>query len=395
LLGRSLVVCQISVSLILLVGAGLLVRTLLNLQHADPGFNTDRLLLFRMQPELQGYNNERLLQLYPQLAGRLEAVPGVKAVTFSVIPLLAKWSNRNSVYLRNAWNGPRNPEGGIEPSGYACVNHVRENFLEVMEIPLLAGRTLQAKDDARAPHVAVVNQAFATHFFPNQDPIGKRFAFESSQPDSVEIIGLTGNAKYARLQDDVPPTAYLPWRKDVSGAMTFELRTGGDPARLMASVREAVRAVDKRLPVTDMKTQLEQAYETFRMERLLAKVLTVFSALAQLLASVGLFGVMAYAVSRRTREIGIRTALGATQSDIVGMILCQGLKLTGAGILLGLIGSLLFSRCIQSRLFGISPFDPVTFVTVSALLAAVSFLACWLPARRAAQVDPTAALRQD
>jgi len=393
LLSRGLVVSQLALSLLLMAGAGLFVRTLLNLQRVDPGFNPHHLLLCRIQPELLGYKEGNLARLYQQLAERLEAVPGVQAVSFSDIPLLAQWSSLYGIYQRSALNAPPDSEGLIKPSGYIYVNNVRENFLEVMQIPLLAGRTLKPQDDAKAPRVAVVNQVFASKYFPNENPIGKRFAFDPKKPDSVEIIGLAKDAKYTRQRDEIPPTAYLSWQQDLSGELTFELRTKGEPAAFITSVRQAMREVDGHLPVTDIKSQVQQAGETLRMERLFARLLTLFGVLAQLLASIGLFGVMAYAVSQRTREIGIRMALGAARRDVLAMVLRQGLTLTLIGLMLGLAGALAFTRVLQSRLFDVSPSDPVTFVAVSALLIVIALLACWLPARRATRVDPMEALR--
>ncbi len=339
LLSRGLVVSQVALSLVLLVGAGLFVRTLLNLQRVDPGFNVRNLLLFRIRPELLGYKDEKLGRLYQQLAERLEAVPGVQAVSFSDMTLLAQWSSSYGVYLRSALDATPDSEGRIKPSGDAYINNVRENFLEVMQIPLLAGRTLKAQDDAKAPRVAVVNQTFAKKYFPNENPVGKRFAFDPKKPNAVEIIGLAKDAKYASQREDIPPTAYLSWRQDLSSEVTFELRTADDPTAVIASVRQAVREFDAHLPLENIKTQAQQADQNLRMERLFAKLLTLFGGLAQLLASIGLFGVMAYAVSQRTREIGIRMALGAVRRDVLAMIIWQGITLVLLGIALGLVAA--------------------------------------------------------
>jgi predicted permease len=393
LLGRTLVVCQLAVSLSILMGAGLLVRTLLNLQHVETGFNVHNLLLFRIQPELSGYEGETLARFYARLVERLETIPGVNAVTFSDIPLLAQSSSVYGLYLLDALQAPPDAGGVLQPSGLVYVNNVRENFLEVMQIPLLTGRTLNSRDDAKAPRVAVINQALARKFFPNENPIGKRFAFDPTKPDSVEIIGLAKDAKYTRQRDEVPPTAYLSWRQDLGDEYTFELRTRGNASALIPVVRQTVRELDAQLPITEVKTQVQQANETLRMDRLFTRLLTLFGALAQLLASIGLFGIMAYSVSRRTREIGTRMALGATRRDMLTLVMRQGIGLALAGILLGLIGAFITSRLFESRLYGISRFDPVAFLSVSTLLIAIAALASWLPARRAARVDPMAALR--
>ncbi len=401
LLSRGLVVLQVALSLLLLVGAGLFVRTLLNLQRVDPGFNTRNLLLFEIRPGLTGYKEEKLEQLYQGLVERLEAVPGVGKVTFSSDTLLSQGSSSRNVYLRGALNVAPDREGRIKESGPGYINHVRENFLEAMEIPLLAGRTLRAQDDARGPKVVIVNQTFARRYFPNENPIGKRFAFTSNKPDEIEIVGLAKDAKYTRQRDEIPPTIYLPWRqglRSMSGA-TLELRTEGDLTAVVAAVRQAARAVDEKLPLDNVRTQIEQAEETLAMERLFAKLLTLFGLLAQQLATIGLFGVMAYSVSQRTQEIGIRMALGADRRDVLKMILRQGMVLALLGVVLGLAGAYVLTKYLESwmnlsrMLFGVKPSDPLVYGVIAVLLTLVALVACFVPARRATKVDPMVALR--
>ena len=403
LLSRGLVVLQVALSLLLLVGAGLFLRTLLNLQSVEPGFNTRNLLLFGVQPGLIGYKDEKLLQLYQQMSERLEAVPGVQAVTFSRTALLAQSMSSRSVYLRDALSAPPDSEGRIKSSGSAYIHQVRENFLEAMGIPLLAGRTLRSEDVARAPKVVVVNQTFANKYFPDENPVGKRFTFDPTKPDEVEIVGLAQDAKYARQRDEIPPTAYTSWRQELrsmSGA-TVEVRTAGDPAAVVAFVREAVGEVESNLPLNNVKTQIEQADETLRMERLFAKLLTLFGLLAQQLAAIGLFGVMAYAVSQRTREIGIRMALGADRSDVLKMILRQGMALALLGVVIGLAGAFALTKYLESKLdlksmlYGIKVSDPLTYGVIAAVLTLVALVACYIPARRATKVDPMVALRYE
>ena len=401
LLSRGLVVLQVALSLLLLVGAGLFVRTLLNLQRVDPGFNTRNLLLFEVRPGLIGYKGEKLHQLYQGLVEGLEAVPGVRKVTFSSDTLLSRGSSSRGVYLRSALNAPPDKEGRIKESGEGYINKVRENFLEAMEIPLLAGRTLRAQDDARGPRVVIVNQTFAKRYFPSENPIGKRFTFDTSKPDEIEIVGLAKDAKYTRQRDEIPPTVYIPWRQELRfmpGA-TLELRTEGDLTAVVAAVRQAARAVDENLPLDNIRTQVEQAEETLAMERLFAKLLTLFGLLAQQLASIGLFGVMAYAVSQRTQEIGIRMALGADRHDVLKMIVRQGMVLAALGVVLGLVGAYVLTKYLESwmnfsrMLFGVNPSDPLTYGVIAGLLTLVALVACFVPARRATKVDPMVALR--
>jgi len=401
LLSRGLVVMQVALSLLLLLGAGLFVRTLLNLQRVDPGFNTKNLLLFGVSPGLIGYKDERLMQLYAQMAERLEALPSAPKVTFTNTALLAQNTNSSSVYLRSALTAAPDAEGRIKATGNSNVLYGRENILETLEIPLLQGRTFNQRDDERAPRVAVVNQTFANKFFPNESPIGKRFTFDPKKPDDVEIVGLVKDAKYATQREETRPTTYLPWRQDMrsmTGA-NFQLRTTGDPTAMIAAVRQVVREIDPNLPVTNFKTQVERANETLQMERLFAKLVTLFGLLAQQLASIGLFGVLAYAVSQRTHEIGIRMALGAAPTDVLKMIVKQGMALALIGVALGLSGAYVLTKYLESwmqlskMLYGIKPTDPLTYGVIAGLLTVVALIACYLPARRATKVDPTVALR--
>jgi len=402
LLSRGLVVVQVALSLLLLVGAGLFVRTLLNLQRIDPGFNTQNLLLFGVQPSLIGYKDEKLRQLYQQISERMETVPGVQAVTFSRMPLLSFGSSSSSVFLREALSATPDSEGRIKPSGDGYRHTVRENFLAAMGIPLLQGRTFGPQDTVNSPRVVVVNQTFANQYFPNQNPIGKRFTFDTAKPDEIEIIGICKDAKYTSQRDEIPPTVYGSYRQErpMSDAI-FEVRTAGDPLAAVTSVRSVIREIDPNLPIVDVKTQVEQADETLRMERLFAKLVTLFALLAQQLAAIGLFGVLAYMVSQRTHEIGIRMALGASRANVLRMIVQQGMVLALLGVALGLIGAYVLTKYLESwvglskMLFGVKVSDPLTYGVIAVLLTLVAFIACYIPARRATKVDPLVALRYE
>jgi predicted permease len=403
LLSRGLIVTQVALTLVLLVGAGLFVRTLVNLRRVDPGFDPQNLLLFKVRPSLIGYKDERLTQIYERLVERLEAVPGVRRVTFSNSSLLAQSSSQRPVFLRSALTGTPDADGRIKATGNSHINQVRENFLEAMGIPLLAGRTLSAQDDARAPKVAVVNQAFADKFFPGENPLGKRFAFDPKKPDEVEIVGLAKDAKYSSQREDTPPTIYVSWWQEPRSMLgaTFEVRTAGDPTAAVAAVRKAVSEVDANLPLDEVKTQVEQADETLRMERLFARLMTLFGLLAQQLAAIGLYGVLAYAVAQRTQEIGIRMALGASRGQVLKMILRQGMALALVGVALGLAGAYVLTKYLESKLnltdmlYGVKVNDPLTYGAVAALLTLVALVACYVPARRATKVDPMVALRYE
>ena len=394
-LSKSLVVVQVSLSVLLLIGAGLLIRTLRNLQHVDMGFNANNVLLFKVDPSLLGYRDEKLADLYQRSFSRLEAVPGVQSVTFSRSPLLAQSSWTSSAYVPGEMGANGQPrESNVK------VHSVRENFFSTMEIPLLLGRGLTEQDDARAPRVAVVNQAFVKAHFGNENPIGKRFGFAPEKPNDIEIVGIARDAKYTSQRDEIQPTVYQAWRQVLRRMTfaTFEVRTVGDPAAAIAGVRQAMREVDSNLPLSDMRTQKQQADETLAMERMFAKLLTLFGLIAQQLAAIGLYGVMAYVVSQRTHEIGIRMALGADRRKVLMMVVRQGMVLTVAGILVGLVAAYALTRYLESltsMLFGVKPRDPWTFAVIAVGLGLVALIACLVPARRATRVDPLRALRYE
>ena len=399
-LSKALVVAQVSLSLLLMVGAIQFVRTLINLQRVETGFNEQNLLLFDVEPGLIGYKDEKLVRIYNDISERIEAIPGVRSVTFSREALLSWSSSGRVVFLGVA---PIGKDGMPVWDGGVSIHRIRENFPEAMEIPLLSGRNLTAQDDSKAPRVVLVNQTFATRFFKGENPVGKRFAFDSAKPYSIEIVGLLKDSKYTSQRDDVPPTAYVPWQQELgnAGSGVFEVRTAGDPVAIIPAVREAVRNVESNLPVNDLRTQIDQAEQTLAMERLFARLMTVFGLLAQQLASIGLYGVVAYSVAQRTREIGVRMALGAEQRTVLRMVLRQGMILAAIGVALGILGAWVLIRYLEtsvdlnSMLFGVTARDPVTFVVVAILLTVVALLACYIPARRAARVDPMVALRYE
>jgi predicted permease len=394
-LSKSLVVVQVSLSVLLLIGAGLLIRTLRNLQHVDMGFNANNVMLFKVDPSLLGYRDEKLADLYQRSFSRLEAVPGVQSVTFSRSPLLAQSSWTSSAYVPGEIGANGQPRDSD-----VKVHSVRENFFSTMEIPLLLGRGLTEQDDARAPRVAVVNQAFAKAHFGDENPIGKRFGFAPEKPNDIEIVGIARDAKYTSQRDEIQPTVYQAWRQVLRRMTfaTFEVRTVGDPAASIAGIRQAMREVDSNLPLSDMRTQVQQADETLAMERMFAKLLTLFGLIAQQLAAIGLYGVMAYVVSQRTHEIGIRMALGADRRRVLMMVVRQGMVLTLVGIALGLAAAYVLTKYLESltsMLFGVKPRDPWTFAVIAVVLGAVALIACLVPARRATKVDPLSALRYE
>jgi predicted permease len=401
LLSKSLVVAQVAVSLALLVGAGLFVRTLRNLQQVDLGFNAENVLLFRVDPRLNGYDDERVALLYQQMVERIEAIPGVRSATISRHPLLSGSSANGPAYAEG-----REPKTATDSIVYQ--QRIRWNFFETMEIPLVAGRSLTPQDDERAPKVAVINQTMARRFFGEENPIGKRIGFGRRENSSqIEIVGVVKDAKYTGQREEIPSTAYLPYPQQPLSQMNFEVRTAGDPNLLIGAVRQAVRQADSNLPLFDIKTQKGQADASLAQERLFAGLTGFFGLLALLLGCIGLYGVMAYSVAQRTREIAIRMALGATQKNVLRRVIGQGMLLAGIGIAIGAAVAFALARLIASNadfeltrflsgfFYGVRTTDPLTFVIVSLLLAIVAFVACCVPAVRATKVDPMAALRNE
>ena len=402
-LSKGLIVAQVALSLLLLVGAGLFIRTLFNLQRVNLGFNPENLLVFTLKPEQGGYKDERLVQFYQQLFARLDHLPGVRAATFGKVALIADDNWFNDFLL----------PGETEKT---AVEHdtmrqtVRENYFATMEIPLLRGRGFTAQDDQRAPKVAIVSQTFAHKFFPNDDALGRRVTVIDNKHE-VEIVGIVANTKYESQREEFQPLLYTPWQQEgeAIGEMHFALRTTGGPTALAATVAQVVRELDPNLPVTEVTTQAARAQATLGQERLYARLLSFFGALALLLAAIGLSGVLAYSVAQRTNEIGIRMALGAQTANVLRLVIWQGMRLVLLGLAVAaltgyglkrLLASQYFAadawqRQMAEQLYGVTGTDPLTFAVIAGLLTIVALAACWLPARRATKVDPLVALRYE
>jgi predicted permease len=402
-LSKGLIVAQVALSLLLLVGAGLFIRTLYNLQRVNIGFNQENLLLFTLQPQQAGYKDERLLRFYEQLFARLDHLPGVRAATFGKVSLIARDNFTTGVLL----------SGETEKTAEdRLINRqiVRENYFETMEIPMLQGRGFTAQDDHRAPKFAIVNRTFAHKFFPNEDALGKHVTLTFGKSE-VEIVGVVADSKYMSQREEIKPLLYTPWQQEggVIGEMHFALRTTGAPAALAGTVREVMRKLDGDLPVTEVSTQEARSQTTLGQERLSARILSFFGGLALLLAAIGISGVLAYSVAQRTNEIGIRMALGAQPTNVLRLVLWQGMKLVLLGLAVGALGGYALQRLLASQffadqswqrqlaeqLYGVNGSDPFTVAVVASLLTLVALVACWLPARRAARVDPLEALRHE
>jgi predicted permease len=374
-------------SLLLLVTAGLFVRTLGNLKGVDAGFNRQSLLLFRIDPRLSGYEGSQIATLYGSILDRIRAIPSVRSATLSRHPLLSGSRRTSGIALQG-----RSMPAGV--TNLVFVNLVEASFLETMEIPLVMGRGLSPRDDERAPKVAVVNQTMAQKFFPGLNPVGQRFGFGGPESSGeVEIVGVARDAKYADLRNETPPTIYAPYFQEPPGQANFEVRVAGEPSTMAPAVREAVREIDQDLPLFNVKTQIVQIEELLSQESLFARLSSFFGLVALVLACIGLYGVMSYAVARRTNEIGIRMALGAGQRDVVGMVMKESMIPVGIGLAIGLLAALGITRFIASMLFGLEANDPATISLAVLTMVAVSALAGYLPAKRASRVNPIEALR--
>jgi predicted permease len=392
ILGKSLLILQVAISLVLLVGAGLFLRTLQNLRHVDIGFNPQNLVLFRVNPQLNRYDEARMFTLYRDLVDRLGAVPGVRAVAMSQPALLSGSVNSTGIYVQGRVYPAGRPQGNSNDINRLVIS---PNFFDVMGIPVVMGRGLTDRDNQTAPKVAVLNEAAARKFFPNENPIGQHFGSNPEASREIEVVGILRDAKYDSVRDAAPPTMYVPLLQNPRGFGVFEVRTAGSTASVMSGIREAVRQVDSTLPMMDVSTQIEQVEKRFAQEKVFAQAYTLFGALALVLASVGLFGLMSYNVSRRTNEIGIRMALGAQRADVLRLVMRESMILVVIGVAAGLAVAVAASRFVTTLLFGLAPTDSRTLFVAIGVMVLVSAVAGYLPARRASNVDPMVALRYE
>jgi predicted permease len=426
-LGKALVVTQVALSIVVLIGAGLLVRTLRNLHNLNPGFDARSILLFGINPAAAGYTDRKTAQLYSDLQQRFAALPGVISASYSEDALLSgRWSS-DDVHLDGA-----PPRQNVDTARLT----VGLNFFSTMRIPLLAGRTFNSTDfaeasainaaitnaeeiaiKAKASHAAnpavavspavskpnlaplpvIINETFARQCFPNQNPLGKHFSNpqEDNEPplgpqSGYLVVGIAGDAKYNSLRPDIEPTIYMPL---VSNAAHFELRTAADPLALVKLVHGIVSSVDDNLPLFEVRTQTEQIDQTLYLDRLMSHISSAFALLALVLACIGLYGLLSYEVARRTRELGIRMALGAQRRDLLRLVVGQGLLLVMIGAVIGIAAAMGVTRFMSTILYGVHADDPLTFAGVAILLTLVALAACCIPARRATRVDPMEALR--
>jgi predicted permease len=386
---KGLVVVQVALSVLLLAGAGLFARSLYNLRTLNPGFVTEDLLQFSVDPALSGYSRPRAESLFTQMQAQLAALPGTVSVSAAVIPAMTEsmWSSTVSV------QGYERKEGeDMNPA----VNAVAPGHFATMGMPLVAGRDFRPTDVLGAPKVAVINETMAKYFWGDENPVGRRFGFGRDEGFPIEVVGVVRDSKFTTLRDEIPRFVYVPYmQQDDLDTMTFYVRTRAGAAGIPAAARQVVQRLDPNLPIFDLKTMDAQVDESLFLERLVAALSMLFGGLATVLAAVGLYGVMSYTVSRRTREIGIRMALGAARASVLWLVLREVALMAAAGIVLGLPVAVGLSRFIQSQLYGLSPTDPATLSLTAFVLTAVAMLAGYVPARRATKVDPIRALRYE
>ncbi len=381
---KALVAAQICLSLLLLTGAGLYVRTLVNLTRIDAGFSTEKLLLFQLKPGGVGYEGAQLAPFYERVQNSLATIPGVKGATLLHNPLIANRHDYGAFTLLDR------PASSQENTAYRLI--VSETFFPAMGIPVLHGRGLSAADSEGAPKVAVVNEAFVRKYLRDANPLGLTINVWDA---GWRIVGVCHDAKYKSIKEPAPPTVYFSFRQYPRGDTCVAARTALPPLSVASAARKAVAAIDPNVPLADLTTQEEVRDRAISQERVLATLCGALAGLALLLSCIGLYGLMAYHVARRTSEIALRMALGATRRQIAGPILREALLLAAFGVAVGLPAAIGLARLIRSQLYGVGPTDPLTLGFAATVLLAIAAGAAWVPARRAARVDPMRALRDE
>jgi predicted permease len=400
-LRKGLVVAQVMVSVLLLISAGLFIRSLRNLRTLDLGLKTENLIAFNLAPTLNGYTSLRTKQLDKQVLDRVSALPGVTGMTFAQMGLLEG----------NEWDSSMSVEGYEAKPGESMnpyCNAVSPGYFKTMGIPLIAGRDFDDRDarfvegdpKAQLPSykVAIVNESYAKHYFGDRSPLGYHIGFGTNPGTKtpIEIIGVVKDAKYTGVRDEIPRQVYFAFMEnDTAGGAVMYVRTTSRPDAAFGAVRQIVRELDSNIPIYNLRTMDHQIDQSLLNDRLIATLSTAFGVLATLLAVIGLYGVMAYTVARRTREIGVRMALGAVAGDVVWLVMREVLALVGSGLALGLIASWGLSRLVSSQLYGVAGSDPMTIAGACVVLASVAALAGYIPARRATSVNPVLALRYE
>jgi predicted permease len=388
-LGKALLVSQVALSLLLLIGAGLFVRTLINLQQVDTGFSQKNILLFQIDTDSVGYKaDSRLMNLYREVEDRVKSIPGVRAASFSLF-----------LFNQGGWTSPASTRGdtpGEQTNRTIRNNRVGLDYFNAMGLRLLEGRQFGAQDTETSPKVAVISEAMAKRFFPDSAAVGRRFGRGGPEhSEDIEVIGVVRDAKYEDLMEEPKPMAYYPYTQNIDYMSNFEVSFSGEAGAILSEVRRAVKEVNSQLPTVEAVTMSEHVARSLVQQKLIARLSSFFGLLALLLACIGLFGIMSYAVARRTNEIGIRMALGADRGDVLWLVMREGLVPVLIGVAIGIPTALAGVRFISSLLFGLTPTDPLTISLATVLLVGVAALAGYIPARKASRIDPMAALRCD
>lgn len=392
-LRNALVVAQVAGAVVLLIAAGLFTRSLAEVQRVDLGFNPHGVLNLTMNLHQAGYSNARGRQFYRELLARVRALPGVRSASLALTVPLGDAESDDAIYIEGQ------PPVPGRPATRLFDNQVSPGYFETMQIPVLRGRTFTEadNDNKSAPLVAVINQTMARGFWPNQNPVGKRFKLDHRSNPWTQVVGVVRDGKYNSVMGATPPYFYVPLAQDYSALQTLQVRTAEPPAAMAREVERQIHELAPDLPVFDVQTMdeaLDSPYGLLNFQ-LGAGIAAVVGILGLILAVIGVYGVVSYAASRRTREIGIRVALGARTGQIMKMVFGQGLLIVGLGVFFGLLAACAAVQVLKGLLYGVSAYDPFTFVGVAILLALVSLLACYIPARRAAKVDPMVALRHE
>jgi predicted permease len=388
-LRKALVVSQVALSLLMLIAAALFARSLHNLKNIDLGFRRERLLSFGVNPSLGGYSAERIRRFAEDVQGRVAAAPRVQSAAVGTVSIIAGDQTMSTISIEG--HQPRDDEN-MNP----WFDTVSPGYFQTLGIALLAGRDFTTRDRVGTHRVAVVNDVFADYYFKNENPLGRRFGIGRAGKTDIEIVGVVRGARYSKVDEVTPKEVYLPFAQDENpSSLVVYARTEGDPKAVFATLRRDINRLDPGLPINDLRTMEDQIDQSLSAQRAMAALSAFFGILATLLAAIGLYGVMAYTVTRRTREIGIRLALGAGRGSLLALVLREVALLTAAGVAIAIPVALGVTRLVRSQLYGIVPSDPFSIALAAFVLASVALLAGYIPAERATRVDPIRALRYE
>ena len=385
LVRNALLVTEVALSIVLLVGAALLLRSFARVTTVDPGFRADNVLAFRVALPPAAYREDhQRVAFFDKLIGRLEQLPDVRSAgMIQALPM------RGSYVLSFTVQGRPEPKPADEPSA----NHrvVSPRYFSALGIPLKRGRLFTEQDTETSPMVAVIDEAFAARHFANEDPIGRGIDIGNGTDGFYQIVGVVGNVHHVDLEASAGPTMYVPFRQDVFSSMWIVARSDRDPAQLVGAARQAVREIDPALPAFAMTPLRDVINDSVAQRRFSMLLLAAFAATALFLAAVGIYGVVGYSVSQRTREIGVRLAIGAERRDVLALVVGGGMKLAAVGVAIGLAGALGLTQLITTMLYNVTPFDPLSYAVTASVLLTIAAIACYVPARRAMNVDPLVA----